>query len=117
VTGVILYRLDGGIRRGLDCGGKAIDRFNSASTQSRLRITAQSNGDLLKRGKFFVVGEKMGKKTVVSIAHSDADLGKKPGGVYGATNWLLVKAMIKSIADDTMGRHCRTLSRPGDQSF
>src|SRR5260370_29703610 len=43
----------------------------------------------------------MGKKTVVSIAHSSADLGKP--AEYTRDQLALVKAMIKSIADDTMG--------------
>ncbi len=43
----------------------------------------------------------MRKKTVVSIAHSDADLGKP--AEYTRDQLALVKAMIKSIADQTMG--------------
>src|SRR5713226_7285356 len=46
-------------------------------------------------------GEKMGKKTVVSIAHSGADLGKP--AEYTRDQLALVKVMIKSIADETMG--------------
>ena len=43
----------------------------------------------------------MGKKTVVSIAHSGEDLGKP--AEYSRAQLDLVKAMIKGIADDTMG--------------
>src|SRR5216684_4362922 len=45
--------------------------------------------------------KKMQKKTIVSIAHSDADLGKP--AEYTRDQLALVKAMVKSIADDTMG--------------
>src|SRR5229473_4504311 len=43
----------------------------------------------------------MPKKTIVSIAHSSADLGKP--AEYTRDQLAQVKAMIKSIADDTMG--------------
>ena len=43
----------------------------------------------------------MQKKTVVSIAHSDQDLGRP--AEYTRHQLALVKAMIKSIADQTMG--------------
>src|SRR5216684_4128843 len=43
----------------------------------------------------------MGKKTIVSIAHSGVDLGKP--AEYTRDQFALVKAMIKSIADETMG--------------
>src|ERR1700736_54415 len=46
-------------------------------------------------------GETMGKKTVVGIAHSDADLGKP--AEYSREQLALVKEMIKGIADQTMG--------------
>jgi uncharacterized protein (DUF362 family) len=43
----------------------------------------------------------MAKKTTVSIAHSDADLGKP--GDYTCEQLDLIKQMIRQIADDTMG--------------
>src|SRR5215471_7342182 len=43
----------------------------------------------------------MGKKTTVAIAHSDADLGKP--AEYTREQLDLVKAMIRQIADQTMG--------------
>ena len=43
----------------------------------------------------------MGKKTVVSIAHSGADLGKP--AEYTRDQLALVKAMIKGIADEVFG--------------
>jgi uncharacterized protein (DUF362 family) len=46
-------------------------------------------------------GEMMGKKTVVGIAHSVADLGKP--AEYSREQLALVKEMIKGIADQTMG--------------
>src|SRR5260370_34829602 len=60
----------------------------------------RGNGDLLNEASF-CSGEKMGKKTVGSIAHSSADLGKPEE--YTRDQLALVKAMIKSIADDTIG--------------
>jgi hypothetical protein len=43
----------------------------------------------------------MNKKTTISIAHSDADLGKP--AEYTRAQLDLVKNMIRQIADDTMG--------------
>ncbi len=43
----------------------------------------------------------MGKKTTVAIAHSDADLGKP--AEYTREQLDLVKAMIRQVADQTMG--------------
>src|SRR5437016_12809090 len=43
----------------------------------------------------------MGKKTTIAIAHSDADLGKP--AEYTREQLDLVKAMIRQIADQTMG--------------
>src|SRR5580692_9036139 len=43
----------------------------------------------------------MGKKTVIGIARSNADLGKP--GEYTREQLALVKEMIRSIADQTMG--------------
>src|SRR6266478_5529643 len=60
----------------------------------------RSNGDLLNAASF-CSREKMGKKTVVGIAHSGADLGKP--AEYTRDQLAMVKAMIKSIADQTMG--------------
>src|SRR5260370_6654185 len=60
----------------------------------------RSTGDLLNAASF-CSREKMGKRTVVSIAHSGADLGKP--AEYTRDQLALVKAMIKSIAGETMG--------------
>ena len=46
-------------------------------------------------------GSNMSKKTTVGIAHSDADLGKP--GQYTREQLNLVKEMIRSVADQTMG--------------
>jgi uncharacterized protein (DUF362 family) len=43
----------------------------------------------------------MGKKTTIAVAHSDADLGKP--AEYTREQLDLVKAMIRQIADQTMG--------------
>jgi uncharacterized protein (DUF362 family) len=43
----------------------------------------------------------MGKKTTVAVAHSDADLGKP--AEYTREQLDLVKAMIRQVADQTMG--------------
>ena len=43
----------------------------------------------------------MGKRTTVAIAHSDADLGKP--AEYTREQLDLVKAMIRQVADQTMG--------------
>ena len=43
----------------------------------------------------------MAKKTTVAIAHSDADLGNRPN--TAGSNWIQSKAMIRGIADQTMG--------------
>src|SRR5947209_1133443 len=43
----------------------------------------------------------MGKKTTVGIAHSDEDLGKP--AEYSREQLDLVKAMIRQVADHTMG--------------
>ena len=43
----------------------------------------------------------MAKKTTVAIAHSDADLGKP--AEYTREQLDLVKAMIRQVADQTMG--------------
>jgi uncharacterized protein (DUF362 family) len=54
----------------------------------------------------------MGKKTAVGIAHSDADLGKP--AEYTREQLDLVKGMIKSIADHTMGGMANIV-KPGDK--
>src|SRR6478609_6941794 len=43
----------------------------------------------------------MGKKTTVAVSHSDADLGKP--AEYTREQLDLVKAMIRQVADQTMG--------------
>src|SRR5215510_3123060 len=52
------------------------------------------------------------KRTTVGIAHSDADLGKP--GEYTREQLDRVKAMIRQIADDTMGGMHRIV-KPGDK--
>ena len=54
----------------------------------------------------------MGKKTTVGIAHSDADLGKP--AEYTRDQLDLVKAMIRQVADQTMGGMDRIV-RKGDK--
>ena len=54
----------------------------------------------------------MAKKTTIGIAHSDADLGKP--AEYSREQLDLVKAMIKGIADGTMGG-MSNIVKPGDK--
>src|ERR1041385_6107459 len=54
----------------------------------------------------------MGKKTTIAIAHSDSDLGKPADCTREQLD--LVKAMIKDIADHTMGG-MQHIVRKGDK--
>src|SRR5579885_331055 len=54
----------------------------------------------------------MRKRTVVGIAHSDADLGKP--AEYTRNQLNLVKQMIRDIADQTMGG-MHNIVKPGDK--
>jgi uncharacterized protein (DUF362 family) len=56
----------------------------------------------------------MSKKTTISIAHSDADLGKPAEYTRGQLD--LVKGMIRQVADDTMGGMAGIVKR-GDKAL